>query len=469
MVAARRVVGTLLPVKRALGDGASRPFLRRDLGGFSLDEETVDAAEFATYEALAEGADLITGAVLTHRGFRLLIDVLARQADGTYLPVIVTNHRVARKTDSGATTPMIAVQRLGLGKTVEAPYRLRHHASDGYRLALIARALDELGVDGGRGGAIGQDRTRVFVTSTEALQPALDKALAAGWSDRPRRLKECATCRFWNLCEPELREMDDISLVLPGDTADKYRDRGITTVQGLIDADLGEPSTLAFAWRHGIPLVKRVPEVTGPRAEVEVDVDMEAYLDQGAYLWGAFDGSDYRGFVTWDRLGGQAEAENFAKFWQWLMSVRAQAHADGKTFAAYCYSAHGENHWLTMSARRFAGVHEGVPDEQEVADFISSDEWVDVFTSVKSQFIGPEGLGLKVVAPQTGYTWRTADMDGEESVNARRVAVSDLPESEAARYDLLTYNEDDTRATAALRQWLRAGAPGVPGVVLGME
>ena len=89
-------------------------------------------------------------------------------------------------------------------------------------------------------------------------------------------------------------------------------------MQALIDADLGEPSRLAAAWRAGEVLLRR-GDVNVPRADVEVDVDMEAYLDQGAYLWGAWYDGEYVPFVTWEPLGGRAEAENFAAFWRWLM------------------------------------------------------------------------------------------------------------------------------------------------------
>lgn len=459
IVIAREIVQKKLPTRRMIGDGrGAKPFLRID-----LDPED-PAVEFDTLEALAAGADLVTGAVFTGESggqrWRVRVDVLVRRPEGTYLPIIVSNHRVARR-DERATMLAVATNRLSLSEPMTVPYRQRHHVSDGYRLGLAARALAELGVDSGLGGAIGQDRDRAFLADTASLQPALDDAFAAEWATGPRRLKECATCRYWPHCEPELRAADDISLVLPGDKSRTFRERGITTVTGLIEADIGEPSALAKAWRDDVPLLKRTSTVTGPRADVEIDVDMEAYLDQGAYLWGAFDGSDYRGFVTWSQLGGKAEAENFAEFWAWLMRRRAAAHEAGDTFAAYCYSAHGENHWLRLSARRFHGKVRGVPSEEEVQEFISSPEWVDVFAYVRGQLLGPDGVGLKVVARQAGYAWADGDFDGEESVNARRIATSGGAEAADARAALLRYNEDDTRATAAVRSWLIDGAPGV--------
>lgn len=463
--AARAAVHARLPLGPSLGD--RRRFLRTDVAPLQLEEDTF-SAELDTLEALAARADLVTGAVFTGISdgiaWRVDMDLLVRRPDDTYLPVVISNHRVAR-ADARATATVIATARLGLGEPVEAPFRLRHHVADGYRLAFAARALAEIGLDSGLGAAIGQDRSRAFLAPTAPLQPALDAALATELPTGPRHVKECATCRFWPLCEADLRATDDISLYLRGDRARDFRERGIDTVAGLIDAGLGEASELAAAWRAGTVLLRRVDTVTAPATEAEIDVDMEAYLDQGAYLWGAFDGEDYHPFATWVPLGGDAEAENFARFWRWLMGRREQARAEGRSFAAYCWSNNGENHWLKMSARRFAGRVFGdvtVPTEAEVQKFISSDEWVDVFRVVRSQLAGPSGLGLKVVAPEAGYTWADGDFDGEESINARRISRGSDAAAMQARAQLLRYNEDDCRATAAVRHWLRAGAPGVP-------
>ncbi len=472
--AARDIVMGKLPTRRGFGDGRSRPFLRVDIEPVGPeDEEGLVDAELTTLEALAAQATLITGAVFrgvdeaTGQRWRVSVDVLVRETDGSglYMPVIVSNHRVAQP-DSRRTMTAIATNRLGLSPALEVNYRQRHHVTDGYRLGLAARALDELGLNSGRGGNIGQDRTIAFLTEdTSTYEPALSTALEAGWTDTPRRVKECATCRFWPICEPELVAMDEISLVLPGDRAKMAREWGITTVTGLIEADLGDPSALARAWRDGVALLTRVDQVTGPRADVEIDVDMEAYLDQGAYLWGAFDGTEYTPFVTWEHLGGRDEAGNFARFWRWLMGRREAAAQAGQSFAAYCYSANGENHWLRSSARRFGGMRvDGVtvPTLDEVDQFIASEDWVDVFTWVRRQLMGPGGIGLKTVAGEAGYTWADDGFTGEDSVHARRLALGeDEVSARAMREQLLRYNEDDTRATAHVRAWLRAGAPGV--------
>lgn len=451
--AGRAAVFAALPVKRALGDGSSRAFTRVDLDPVSGIEE----AEARTRAAIQAGASIITNAVLTGEvagvGVVAEIDILARNEAGqrTYMPVMISNHRVARASTS-EKLKFVPAHRLSLGAPLAAGAKLRHHTIDGYRLALAHLLLGERA--DARTALIGQDRSRAYLTDVQRFIPPLLAALRAPTPTEPRRLKQCASCRFWPLCEPQLESADDISLVLPGGRADGFRAQGITTVQALIDARAGEPSTIARAWREGIPVLKRTTEMSVPRADVEIDIDMEAYLDQGAYLWGTFDGEAYRAFVTWDEVGGEWEEANFLDFWTWLMEQREQALAAGKTFAAYCYAAGGENHWLKSSARRFGSV-----DEEQVREFIASAQWVDVFAHVRTYLVGTDGLGLKALGPVVGFEWEDDDVDGERSVALRRAArLGDA----AARDMLLRYNEDDCRATRAVRQFLSDGAPGVP-------
>src|SRR6202000_584270 len=97
----------------------------------------------------------------------------------------------------------------------------------------------------------------------------------------------------------------------------------------------------------------RVVDVRVPRADVEVDVDMESFGDSGAYLWGAYLSgpraseidipAGYRAFVTWQPLPTQDEGRSFGEFWQWLTEVRVRTELAGLTFRAYCYNELAEN------------------------------------------------------------------------------------------------------------------------------
>ncbi|MFC3850669.1 ribonuclease H-like domain-containing protein [Corynebacterium hansenii] len=522
-------------------------------------------ADLDTLEAIAAGADLIVGGVLSHarppgdRAFSGIAeesrpDLLVRLGDG-YLPVLIAAHKLLeprrRRTEAARILPVARLGRPGvLGRTLregivaDEALKLRHNAADAVRLGQAAALLHRLGASCGLVGGIGADPTRVVVADegprVAAYRTALRRARAAihaverheargreqmpgagggasssengpppapkvdgiewrvgEWPLAPRKIRECRGCRWREACEDELRAADDISLLLPGNRGDEYRQAGITTIRQLARAEgAGEHRHLALLSVFGEPAALRVRETTAPRADVEIDVDLEAYPGHGAYLWGAWTPDDgYVPHVTWappgpEGLGGEAEARNFALFWDWLMARRAAAHADGRTFRAYCWAAEGENHWLRHSAKRFAGmefvVEAGahapdstgpariiaVPDVAEIERFISSAEWVDLFRVTKRQLISPAGLGLKVVAPLAGFTWRDEDADGEASLSFYRDAVgigacdagqAGAPEprpgmdSAAARAKLLRYNGDDCRSTAVVREWLATG------------
>ncbi|MDO4761923.1 MAG: TM0106 family RecB-like putative nuclease [Corynebacterium sp.] len=460
----RAQIMALLPTRPEKGD--NRHFRRIDLEPASVEERW-----FATLEAIAAGAHVITNAVVSvvvdDQEIVVEIDALVRHDSVGYMPVLITNHRIAR-ADEHKTMNVVATRRLGLGRAHRAKYRLKHHAADTFSLAAAARALDALGVGCQRAIIIGQDFERGFVLDTDLFQQGLDQALAQPVPFAPHRVKECGHCRYWPQCEQQLLAVDDISLLFSGEKSWELKKQGIATVAALAQCSSPvEDVALARAYVGNRKLLKKQDAVSAPRFDVEIDIDVEAYLDRGSYLWGVFDGSSYHPFVTWDELGSEAEARNFAEFWQWLRERISKARAAGQSVGVFCYSANGENHWLRFSAKRFAQFRAsipGVPSEEEVSEFISSPLWIDVFALVRRQLLGTHGLGLKTVAPVAGFCWQVDDLDGEASVNlyleATR-ALSSAQGADAAREALLTYNSDDCRATARVRHFLADGAPGV--------
>jgi len=206
------------------------------------------------------------------------------------------------------------------------------------------------------------------------------------------------------------------------------------------------------------PVYRRrgVEEVVVPRADVEVDVDMEN-VEDGVYLWGALltdrsgepADAGYRAFATWAPLTVEEQVRNFLEFWDWLMGVRAETLTAGRSFKAYCYHEGAENRYL-----RSLGLEAGI--EEEVEAFITSDEWVDVRQVSDSQLITGTGMGLKVVAPLAGFSWEVEDPGGGESMLWYDAAVGaeSEEEREEARRWLLTYNRGDVEATLAIRDLL---------------
>ena len=85
------------------------------------------------------------------------------------------------------------------------------------------------------------------------------------------------------------------------------------------------------------------------------------------------------------------------------------------------------------------------------------DHFVDLFSFVRDNFVGVDGLGLKIVATRgAGFAWRDEEPGGLASQTwfAEAVAGGTAEQRDAARRRVLQYNEDDVRATLAVRRWL---------------
>ena len=449
--------------------------------------------ERRTVAALSSGAQRVWGAVLPRdldAGRRGSVELLVRRGPG-WVPVLVVNHRV---TDPGAGARTSGLHTWA--PVLDATRTPRSHPRDQLRLAHLTRLLEHAGHAGDEqvGGVVGLDADCVLVHDLAAptWPPTPDapqgrSTLAehdARFADRravadglvptvARRIGECRTCPWWPHCSAELAQVHDVSLVVRGGQVDALNALGVHTLDDLAAWSGPAPETwrgspfadavvLARAWLVDAPLVRRGP-VRIHRADVEVDVDMESYLEHGAYLWGTLLTEDgrtaaYRPFATWEPLPTEDEGRSFAEFWTWMSEVRADAAARGRTFAAYCYSEAAENRWLLASAVRFAG-RPGVPTVEQVRAFIGSEQWVDVYEAVGASFLCPRGKGLKKVAPVAGFTWRDAEAGGEASTGWYRRAVGlDGEPDEVQRQRLLDYNADDVGATKALREWMSSPA-----------
>ena len=470
-----------------------------DLPGDRLDDDD----EEATLRALADGASLIWGAALPAdraTGRDGLRCTLTAVPGGGYAPVLVVNHKVVDPRTGRGSTGALVTRLTDWAPAVDPSLRLRRHPGDLERLAHAWRLLDALGYAAASpvGAVLGLGSPRAVVHDLGKVLETAERTHAArlavvrGEVDTvPSRIGECRTCPWWEGwqdregavtgCRDRLLGADDVSLVVGGGQVGLLRAQGVRTVADLAEAGTERPPDWngeafadavlrARAHRGGQVVVPKVARPTIPRADIEVDVDLESHLDDGAYLWGTLltlrDGrplevEGYRPFVTWAGLPDPDEGRSFAGFWRWLTGVRTRAAGQGRTFRAYCYSRSAENAWMLSTAGRFGPdgtvvVVKGVPSVAEVRAFITSPQWVDVHQAVSAQFVSTAGLGLKVVAPVAGFHWRDPEAGGEASVGWYRdaQAASDGAEREFGRSRILAYNEDDVRATKAVRDWI---------------
>jgi len=201
--------------------------------------------------------------------------------------------------------------------------------------------------------------------------------------------------------------------------------------------------------RDGIA-VERLTDgpVRVPRADIEIDFDLEDAQGR-VYLWGVLitDGEEapaYEPIVSWYPLDDESERELARTFVHRLREICSEAAANGQTVLAYHYTSHELGH-----LSRILG-------EEEIADVRNI--FVDLFDVVRAHYFGASGLGLKNVAPAFGFHWR----DEEPSGLLSQLWYVDATQSGDpmlfghARKRLLDYNEDDVRATLAVRDGIAA-------------
>ncbi len=313
--------------------------------------------------------------------------------------------------------------------------------------------------------------------------------------------RECLDCPFAGPCAEELAARDDVSLVrfTSLDQQLLLREHGVRTRAALADLD---PARARSARRRAVVDPASVPEdvlgrhidkldeliyraraqragtalrivdadaVHCPRADVEVDVDMESYADT-TYLWGALvtrttpatgalvDGDEgYHAQAEWGELTREGEARLFADFWRWFDDLRGRVLAAGLSFRAYCFWAQAEDGAMD---RAVATGWPGGPRAEELAAFraASPSQWVDLHQLVREQIQTEGPRGLKALAGAAGFAWRDPTPGGEASMLWYEVARGDGEDAAAARRRLLAYNEDDCRATRVLREWLNGPA-----------
>ena len=180
-----------------------------------------------------------------------------------------------------------------------------------------------------------------------------------------------------------------------------------------------------------------------PRADVEIDFDIED-AEGFVYLWGALvrDGDSEPTFqptISWDALDADSERALAEAFVDWLRGIRDRAAAEGRTVLAYHYTS-----YEIEALNRILGA-------DAVADVM--DLFVDLYAIVAEHYFGVAGLGLKKVAPAFGFQWRDDEPNGllSQLWYLDATQTDDPEKAAAARTRLLAYNEDDVRATLAVR------------------
>lgn len=298
---------------------------------------------------------------------------------------------------------------------------------------------------------------------------------------QPIVIRECETCRWWPNCALELPD-DDLSLNIDKSPLDareisSLRKLGVATVDDLAEVDMttllplylpevehrpGARERLLLAAHRakmitaGVDLERTTTQpIRLPEGRWEIDFDIETSASDQVYLWGFLvhdrnnpgDLGVYRAFSLFTEFSLDAEVDLARRALSWLWQF-IDEHPDAKV---YHYSDYEVVHIKALTTKMTDSWVPEVPNKIKRYFF-------DLFKLVRSNFFGAHGLGLKVVANRgAGFSWRDDDPSG---LNSQRwfddaVHSPDPHTRRAAKQRVLEYNEDDVRATLALRQWLR--------------
>jgi hypothetical protein len=158
--------------------------------------------------------------------------------------------------------------------------------------------------------------------------------LLASTEGRPKetRLAERGVVRS----RAQLARLADDGISTVGDLSELSRRTASYSGAGL--SSLPEQIDQARAALGPDPIYRRrgVEHLDAPRADIEVDVDMEN-IEEGVYLWGALVSErsgappEYHSFVTWEPLTPESEAANSLRFWLWFTSLRTAARDAGRS------------------------------------------------------------------------------------------------------------------------------------------
>lgn len=297
----------------------------------------------------------------------------------------------------------------------------------------------------------------------------------------PIFVRECNSCQWWSVCAPMMGE-DDLSRRIDKSPLDVreisvLRSLGVHSVHDLVDADLtallphylpevrhreGAEDRLRLAARRATMIaegaeLERVTdgEIVLPSASVEVDWDIETSAANRIYLWGFLvrDRSDpqdtgtYHPFASFTDQNAASELDLARRAMAWLDEFLTE-HPQAQVFH---YSDYEMVHLTRLADAS------GDPTLARSVQRLST-RHLDLFATMRKHFFGAHGLGLKTVATAAaGFRWRDDTPGGLNSQFwfLEATQSSDEQARTDARQRILDYNEDDVRATMALRDWLR--------------
>ena len=270
----------------------------------------------------------------------------------------------------------------------------------------------------------------------------------------------CSLCHWLDDCRDRARSDNHLCL-LPGVTLNRYRvleKLGIQTVEALAAVDLDQLAEFpefshgvarevvaqAQASRDAQPVPRALhPQFTPeqfPSEPIELFFDIEAEPERGVdFLFGVLVVDRAAGRETFHACLAESPDREEDAWTEFLACVEAYDRAPIFHFCDY------EVDTVKRLGKRFG------TDASRINRLL--DRFIDIHAWTTATAILPvEGYALKQIASYLGFQWRNPDADGGQAVYwyDRWLRHGDRADLEA----VTTYNEDDCRATRAVKDWL---------------
>lgn len=298
-----------------------------------------------------------------------------------------------------------------------------------------------------------------FADQFDLTREKIEKILE-GEKPAPFLKSSCKKTPWYSLCFEDAKECDDISLIFRISQADQRRlyGIGIKTVSQLAEADMNELQAKLEEWPFdkivrfnnqanvlisGQTLVLKKSDFPKVRHEVYFDIESDPTKDIH-YLFGLLVKDNESGSVEYKKFFANNKEEE-SLIWKQLLDFIAELD----DFAIYHYAYLEKQVFKTFSSKY------GAP-----SDLISKFEenTIDLYDqTVESVVLPLYFYSLKDVAGHIGYKWDDPKAGGAESVVWYNEWLETKDDNILKK--LLKYNEDDVRATLAVKEWLDKQRP----------
>ncbi len=266
------------------------------------------------------------------------------------------------------------------------------------------------------------------------------------------RIGKDHTRREWELLRANgVSTIEDLAGLDPGGEIVKEIAQRVHT-PGQAEKRLKKYQRDADMFRRGIQ-IERTTEgaIDVPTFDVEVDFDIEWLPREPPYLYGFLLKTPeltetYHHISAFEHLTLDTGQDLARQAVQWLMDQRDHAEKRGWSFGVFHYT-----HPEKAEVQKALG---DIDEELKQLEQLVHDNFVDLAKIVKEHFYGRHGLGLKQIAVYgAGFEWKDEEPGG---LNSQDWAEKAFKGDDSLRLRVLKYNEDDVRATAKLREWMRS-------------